>query len=127
MKVSCFGLFALTTPILAGTCTKDPLGGKGYYCGQVVNKSGRQLRYTTDPSLSSSRPNKCKFWNWVGHDEPINCTQKYLANGKTAGSGYVTTPGVDVDGFTFADVEYDYDGQRITRGVWIKISSNGLK
>ncbi|KAJ4287678.1 hypothetical protein N0V90_012381 [Kalmusia sp. IMI 367209] len=114
MKVSALAFLALVAPSLASQCTKL---GSYWYCGQIVNNSGRELRYTTNPTTGSGPPNKCHFWNWENKgDAIVNCTQLLLRTGGTAGSGVSTKQGVDVDGFTFADVSYTYNGNTFGKG-----------
>lgn len=52
--------------------------------------------------------------------KPENCKQEYL----NAGSSFGGTYPVDVDAFCYADVDYIYDDNPITKGVWTKFSSN---
>ncbi|KAB5528068.1 hypothetical protein GE09DRAFT_1064758 [Coniochaeta sp. 2T2.1] len=102
-------------------------------CGRIENLSSRQLRFARNIPYGTD---KCKFWNWPGHraagqltnsspplahsGAPENCKQEYLAAGSSMGGNYP----VDVDAFCYADVDYIYDNNPVTRGVWTKFSSN---
>ncbi|KAH8904060.1 hypothetical protein BR93DRAFT_961216 [Coniochaeta sp. PMI_546] len=107
----------LAPSALAEDC-KKVLGS--WRCGRIENQSSRQLRFARNIPYG---PDKCQFWNWPGHStsgKPENCKQEYL----NAGSSFGGTYPVDVDAFCYADVDYIYDDNPITKGVWTKFSSN---
>lgn len=88
--------------------------------GYIKNNTPWRLQYTKDPN-NRDAPHKCHFRNWWTLENPIprsaivNCTQLTLVGNGESTSG-------DADGFTFADREFWVNGERITRGVWTKVT-----
>ncbi|KAJ3031835.1 hypothetical protein HDV00_008108 [Rhizophlyctis rosea] len=108
-------------------------------CGDVLNQSNNELRYTTNPNANikigskgscagggisfSGNNGYCHFHNWnpkwplgSNKDTTIKCTQCKAPKNKRIGNN-----GVDVDAFTFPGTDWYLLGAKIKKGVWHQI------
>lgn len=101
---------------------------RGYFCGTVVNVSGRAMAVA---QFRSDLPHsRCVVWNdsnagVMGYPNRKweNCVTRRLDSGYRIGGN-----GVDIDGFTMVNNRYDlfYGNvwrKRLAAGEWTKISS----
>lgn len=117
---------------ITGALAGEKCGRAG--CGYVQNGSPWNLRVTkAEKEISGNQvckkdsptPHYCRFDNWDagfgigGHDETVCCNQIEVVPMASQGG---RNDRDDVDGLTYADRTWWYEGDKVAAGHWIKIS-----